>query len=55
MLCVSNALRDLLTSRAQLVHLRVDLANQIRGILKPFGWVVGKETGQPFGTRVARA
>ena len=47
----SNALRDLLTSRAQLVHLRV----QVRGILKPFGWVVGKETGQPFGTRVARA
>ena len=48
----SHALRGLLTSRAQLVRMRVDLANQIRGVLKPFGLVVGKGTGQPFETRV---
>ena len=38
----SHALRGLLTSRAQLVRTRVDLANQIRGVLKPFGVIVGK-------------
>ena len=48
----SHARRGLLTSRAQLVRMRVDLANQMRGILKPFGLIVGKGTGQPFETRV---
>lgn len=37
----SHALRGLLTSRAQLVRTRLDLANQIRGVLKPFGVIVG--------------
>jgi transposase len=48
----SHARHGLLASRAQLVRMRVDLANQMRGILKPFGLIVGKGTGQPFETRV---
>src|SRR5690349_10718186 len=32
----SHLVRSLLTTRAQLVRMRVDLANQIRGVLKPF-------------------
>lgn len=48
----SQLVRSLLTTRAQLVQMRVDLANQIRGILKPFGLVAGKGGGQPFVNRV---
>jgi transposase len=48
----SHALRGPLTSRAQLVLTRVDLANQIRGVLKPFGVIVGKGGGQTFVDRV---
>jgi transposase len=48
----SQLVRSLLTSRAQLVRLRVDLANQIRGVLKPFGLVAGKGGGRPFVERV---
>ncbi|MFL5334645.1 MAG: IS110 family transposase [Geminicoccaceae bacterium] len=44
--------RSLLTTRAQLVRMRVDLANQIRGVLKPFGLVAGKGGGRPFAERV---
>jgi transposase len=44
--------RSLLTARAQLVRMRVDLANQIRGVLKPFGLVAGKGGGRPFVERV---
>jgi transposase len=44
--------RSLLTTRAQLVRIRVDLANQIRGVLKPFGLVAGKGGGRPFTERV---
>jgi transposase len=50
----SQMVRTLLTTRAQLVRLRVDLANQIRGVLKPFGLLAGKGGGQPFIER-ARA
>ena len=32
--------------------MRVDLANQIRGVLKPFGLLAGKGSGQPFIERV---
>ena len=32
--------------------MRVDLANQIRGVLKPFGLVAGKGGGRPFAERV---
>ena len=48
----SQLVRSLLTTRAQLVRMRVDLANQIRGVLKPFGLVTGKGGGQPFMERV---
>lgn len=48
----SQLVRSLLTSRAQLVRMRVDLANQIRGVLKPFGLVAGKGGGRPFVERV---
>jgi hypothetical protein len=34
------------------VRMRVDLANQIRGILKPFGLLAGKGGGRPFMERV---
>ena len=48
----SQLIRSLLTARAQLVRMRVDLANQIRGVLKPFGLIAGKGGGQPFMDRV---
>jgi transposase len=48
----SQLIRALLTTRAQLVRMRVDLGNQIRGILKPFGLAAGKGGGQPFVDRV---
>ena len=41
-----------LSTRAQLVRMRVDLANQIRGVLKSFGLLAGKGNGQPFVERV---
>ena len=43
----SHLVRSLLTTRAQLVRMRVDLANQIRGVLKPFGLIAGKGGGRP--------
>jgi transposase len=48
----SQLIRSLLTTRAQLVGMRVDLANQIRGVLKPFGLIAGKGGGQAFADRV---
>jgi transposase len=48
----SQLIRSMLTARVQLVRMRVDLANQIRGVLKPFGLVAGKGGGQPFSDRV---
>ena len=48
----SQVVRSLLTTRARLVRMRVDLANQIRGLLEPFGLVAGKGSGQPFAERV---
>jgi len=50
----SQLLRSLITARAQLVRMRVDLANQIRGVLKAFGLVAGKGGGQPFIQRYGR-
>jgi transposase len=50
----SQLIRSLLTTRAQLVRMRVDLANQIRGVLKPFGLMAGKGGGQAFADRVRR-
>ena len=48
----SQLVRSLLTTRAQLVRMCVDLANQIRSVLKPFGLVAGKGGGRPFVDRV---
>jgi transposase len=48
----SQIVRSFLTARARLVGMRVDLTNQIRGVLKPFGLVAGKGGGQPFIDRV---
>ena len=48
----SQLIRSLLTTRAQLVRMRVDLANQIRGVLKPFGLLAGKGGGRAFVDRV---
>jgi transposase len=47
-----HQVRSLLTARAQLVRMRVDLASQIRGVLKPFGLIAGKGGGRPFAERV---
>jgi transposase len=48
----SQMIRTLLTTRAQMVRVRVDLANQIRGVLKPFGLIAGKGSGLSFIKRV---
>jgi len=48
----SQVIRSFLNSRARLVEVRVDLINQIRGMLKPFGLVAGKGGRQPFIDRV---
>ncbi|MBQ0819561.1 MULTISPECIES: IS110 family transposase [Microvirga] len=48
----SQVIRSFLSSRARLVEVRVDLINQIRGMLKPFGLVAGKGGRQPFVDRV---
>ena len=48
----SPLIQSLLTTRAQLVRMRVDLANQIRGVLEPFGLIAGKGGGQAFADRV---
>ena len=48
----SQLVRSLLTSRAQRVRMLVDLADQIHGVLKPFGLVAGKGGGRPFVERV---
>ena len=43
--------RSMITARAQLVALRVDLGNQIRGLLKPFGLLAGKGVGKTFAEK----
>jgi transposase len=44
----SHTLRLLLTTRARLVSTRTTLSNQIRGLLKTFGIVLGKGKGSTF-------
>src|SRR6202000_1730236 len=44
----SHAIRALLSSRALLVGLRRDLENQIRGLLKNFGLVIGRAKMNTF-------
>ena len=48
----SHRLRTLLSSRAQLVNMRRDLATKIRGVLKTFGRIVGKVGDGGFAARV---
>jgi len=47
----SHALRALLASRALLVELKRNLENQIRGLLKNFGLVIGRAKMNTFTTR----
>ncbi|MDH3664924.1 MAG: IS110 family transposase [Alphaproteobacteria bacterium] len=46
-----HEIRAVLNSRAQLVKIRCDLENQIRGLLKNFGLVIGKAGGKVFHRR----
>src|SRR5499426_1424272 len=47
----SHAIRALLTSRAMLVKIKRDLENQIRGLLKIDGLLVGTARGAAFSRR----
>jgi transposase len=47
----SHAIRALLSSRALLVELKRDLENQIRGLLKNLGLVIGRAKMNTFTTR----
>src|SRR5579863_4550256 len=51
----SHTVRSMLGARAQLVGMRVEVTNQIRGILKTFGVVLSRRTGAPFEQLVAEA
>jgi len=48
----AHLVRTLLISRSKLVEVRTKLSNQLRGILKTFGLVVGKTSGRAFEKRV---
>src|SRR3990172_5889300 len=49
----SHAVRALLASRALLVKIKRDLENQIRGLLKNLGLVIGRATLNVFAVRAA--
>jgi transposase len=49
----SRQVRAILTARAKLVDLRRDIENQIRGLLKSLGIVIGKAGTKAFPARVA--
>jgi len=51
----SHTIRSMLGARAQLVGMRVEVTNQIRGILKTFGIVLTRRTGAPFERLVKEA
>jgi transposase len=51
----SHTIRSMLGARAQLVGMRVEVTNQIRGILKTFGIVLSRRTGEPFERLVTEA
>jgi transposase len=51
----SHTIRSMLGARAQLVGMRVEVTNQIRGILKTFGIVLTRRTGAPFERLVNEA
>lgn len=48
----SHVVRSLLAARSQMVGMRTQLSNQLRGILKTFGLVVGKASGRSLEPRV---
>jgi transposase len=48
----AHLVRTLLVSRSKLVEVRTRLSNQLRGILKTFGLMVGKTSGGAFEKRV---
>ncbi len=47
----NHAIKGLLTSRALLVKIRRDIENQIRGLLKNLGLVIGRAKRGPFTVR----
>ena len=47
-----HEIRAILNSRAQLIKIKGDLENQIRGLLKNLGLIVGKARGNVFRSRV---
>jgi len=47
-----HEVRAVLNSRAQLIKIRVNLENQIRGLLKNLGLIIGKAGGNVFSQRV---
>jgi len=47
-----HQMRAILSSRAQLIKIKGDLENQIRGLLKNLGLIVGKARGNVFRNRV---
>ena len=49
----SHAIKALLTSRALLVKIKRDLENQIRGLLKNFGLVIGRAKQNTFTLRAS--
>ena len=49
----SHAVKALLVSRALLVKIKRDLENQIRGLLKNFGLVIGRAKMNVFAVRAA--
>jgi transposase len=48
----AHLIRTLVIARSKLVETRTRLTNQLRGILKTFGLVVGRASGSVFETRV---
>jgi transposase len=48
----SHLTRAQLTTRAQLVAMRRDIVNQVRGLLKTFGFILGKVGGAALPVRV---
>ncbi|MCP5091084.1 MAG: transposase, partial [Gammaproteobacteria bacterium] len=49
-----HEMRAILNSRALLIKIKMDLENQIRGLLKNLGLLVGKGRGNVFRNRVAQ-
>lgn len=45
----THLVRGLISARTQLVNIRTELGNQIRGLLKIFGLIVGTASGNRFG------